>query len=459
MAISMFIGAPICDALGLKRMLGLAFLCHVVGSVLTVGSPYMVPSGGSSIAFYVLWASMFLVGAANGFVEIGINPLTTTIYSTEKTHMLNVLHAWWPGGLFVGGFLASILINKAMGLPDDGVALIDGKADAVDASKTMLGWQIKAGLVFIPTLIYGALFLFEKFPVTERVKAGVSSQSMYMEIFRPMFILWAICMLMTASVELGPQQWQNSVLTKTSGISGTWILMYTSAIMFTLRHFAGPIAHRLSPVGMLAGSALLTAVGLYLLSFADSTFTAFAYATIYGLGIVYFWPTMLGVTAERFPRGGAFLLGLMGCVGNLAVALILPVMGGFYDKGTLAALPADLRGQVVTAAGGPGAAASGNLDAEKLKVLEKSHPDEVKVAVIEGARQAFRNVSVLAVVLVIIFAAIAVSDRMRGGYEPEKLPDKEFTPSELASDFSRDGRSRRHRVVAAGIARRPYRAG
>ena len=181
-----------------------------------------------------------------------------------------------------------------------------------------------------------------------------------------MFMLWAVCMLMTASVELGPQQWQNSVITKTSKISGTWILMYTSFMMFLLRHFAGPIAHRLSPVGMLTGSAVLTGIGLYLLSFANSTVTAFAYATIYGLGIVYFWPTMLGVTAERFPKGGAFLLGLMGCVGNLAVAAILPVMGGIYDNGTLNALPADIRPQVL--------AEGAKLDADKLAALEKTEP-------------------------------------------------------------------------------------
>jgi MFS family permease len=437
MAISMFVGAPICDALGLKRMLGLAFLCHIVGSTLTVGSPYLVPQGSSTVAFYVLWAAMFLVGSANGFVEIGINPLTATIYSKEKTHMLNVLHAWWPGGLFIGGFLASILINTIMGLAYDGIALASAPEGApAAAEKILLGWQIKAGLVFIPTLIYGALFVFEKFPVTERVASGVSSRAMYMEVFRPMFILWAVCMLMTASVELGPQQWQNSVLTKTSNISGTYILMYTSAIMFVLRHFAGPIAHRISPVGLLTGSAALTAVGLYLLSFADSTFTAFTYATIYGLGIVYFWPTMLGVTAERFPRGGAFLLGLMGCVGNLAVAMILPVMGGFYDRGTLAALPEDLRPLVVASpASGATAGEAGKVDEEKLKALEKTHPAEAKVAVIAGARQAFRKVAPVPVVLFVVFAAIAISHHLRGGYKPEQLQGEEFTPAELASDF------------------------
>jgi MFS family permease len=416
MALSMLVGAPICDALGMKRMLGLAFLCHIVGSVLTVGSPYIVPAGNKDAAYWVLWAAMFLVGSANGFVEIGINPLAATLYPTKKTHMLNILHAWWPGGLLIGGFLASILINKAMGLADDG--------SASSRATMVLGWQVKAGLVFIPTLIYGAMFLFESFPVTERVASGVSSREMYMQALRPMFLLWAVCMLMTASVELGPQQWQNSVLTKTSKISGTYIIMYTSFLMFLLRHFAGPIAHRFSPVGMLTGSAVLTAIGLYLLSFANNATTAFTYATIYGLGIVYFWPTMLGVTAERFPRGGAFLLGLMGCVGNLAIAIILPYMGNIYDKETLAYLPADARAQVVV---------NGKLDPDRLETLPKDVADP---AVINGARMAFRYVSALPVILIIIFGSIALSDRARGGYQPEQLgKEKELTPAELASDY------------------------
>ncbi|MGP0065478.1 MAG: MFS transporter [Isosphaeraceae bacterium] len=437
MAISMFIGAPICDALGLKKMLGLAFLCHLIGSGLTVGAPYLIPHDAdpqtrSTYAYWILYIAMLLVGAANGFVEIGINPLTATLYPKEKTHRLNVLHAWWPGGLLLGGFLASILINKLMGLPDDGIAVTKGGdgAATVDAAKTLLGWQIKAALVFIPTLIYGALFLFEELPVSERVGAGVSSKEMYLQALRPMFIVWAICMLMTAAVELGPQQWQNSVLTKTSGISGTYIIMYTSFMMFLLRHFAGPIAHRLSPVGMLTGSAVLTGIGLYLLSFANSGPTAFAYATIYGLGIVYFWPTMLGVTAERFPKGGAFLLGLMGCVGNLAIALILPFMGQIYDSQTLAALPPESQAVVKKADGG--------LDQDKLQVLRKTEPVKVDQAEASGAQQAFRRVAVLPIILVVIFGSIAIMDRLRGGYKPEELAaakDKEFTESELASDF------------------------
>ena len=426
MAISMFVGAPICDALGMKKMLGLAFLSHLLGNILLVAAPYVVPHAEGAlfdrnIAFYVLWASMFLVGCANGFVEIGINPLAATLYPTEKTHILNVLHAWWPGGLLLGGFLASIVINKAMGLTDAGMA-------GADRDKMILGWQIKAALVFIPTLIYGALFLYEPLPVTERVEAGISSREMYSQALRPMFLLWAVCMLLTASTELGPQQWQNSVMTKTSNISGTWIIMYTSFMMFLLRHFAGPIAHKLSPIGMLTGSSILTAAGLYLLSTADSAVTAFAFATIFGLGIVFYWPTMLGVTAERFPKGGAFLMGLMGCVGNLAIAAILPIMGGIYDSATLDKLPAEVRAQV---------AAEGKLDPDKLDKVRAANAQAVDVAEIEGARQAFRQVAILPLLLVVIFGSIAVADRLKGGYRPEELAtkDKELTPSELASDY------------------------
>lgn len=412
MATSMLFGSPVCDHFGMKRMLGMAFGCHVLGSLLTVFAPNIVPAGNADFAYWVLWLAMFLVGCANGFVEVGINPLAATLYPARKTHMLNVLHAWWPGGLFIGGFLASILINKAMGLGDDGTA---SSRDWMIA-----GWRIKAALVFIPTAIYGALFFYEKFPVTERVASGVSSSQMFSEALRPMFLLWAFCMLLTASVELGPQQWQNSVLTKTSGLSGTYIIMYTSFLMFLLRHFAGPIAHKLSPVGMLTISAVLTAIGLYALSFANSATTAFATATIYGLGIVYFWPTMLGVTAERFPRGGAFLLGLMGCVGNLAIAAILPIMGQIYDTQTLGALPADVRPKVVNSAG--------ELDPEQLHKLPKDVADPAEI---EGAKWAFRYVSALPVVLVVIFGSIALYDRSRGGYKPEELPAE----ASVASDY------------------------
>ncbi len=122
------------------------------------------------------------------------------------------------------------------------------------------------------------------------------------QAFRPLFLIWAFCMLLTASTELAPQSWQASVMEKTANLDGTQILVYTSGMMFILRHFAGPIAHQISPIGLLVVSSILAGSGLYLLSFANNFGTAFGFATIFGLGIAYFWPTMLGVASERFPR-------------------------------------------------------------------------------------------------------------------------------------------------------------
>ncbi|MFO0911071.1 MAG: MFS transporter [Isosphaeraceae bacterium] len=415
MATSMAIGSFIVDALGMKRMLGLAFLCHLVGTGLTVGTPYLY-GGNSNTAFSILWFATFLVGCANGFVEIGINPLAATLYPKEKTHMLNILHAWWPGGLCLGGLIA-LAITRALGL-DSG---------NVEPGTAMLGWQIKIGLIFIPTIVYGVMFFSAEFPVTERVASGISTADMISEAFRPMFLLWAFCMLLTASTELAPQGMQSLVLEKTANMNGTIILIYTSTMMFILRHFAGPIAHKLSPVGMLTGSAILSAVGLFLLSFAYDRVSAIGAATIFGLGITYFWPTMLGVTAERFPRGGAFLLGIMGCVGNLAIGVVSPWMGGINDSITLKNIPAELQNRVVV---------ERTVKDDLVKQLPAAEQKIVADAQSEGAKWSFRYVSALPLALVFIFGAIALSDRARGGYRPELLtPRSDIEEASLASDY------------------------
>lgn len=415
MAAAMLVGAPLCDKLGMKFMLGMAFLCHLVGTIVTIATPYIASPGDS--AFLTLCIATFLVGAANGFVEIGINPLAATLYPTEKTHMLNVLHAWWPGGLMLGG-LISLALSYGLGIEVGGL----GK----DPAATQFGWQIKMAIILIPTILYGAIFLGAKLPKTERVEAGISSKEMYSQALRPLFLLWAFCMLLTASTELAPQGMQSLVLEKTAGMNGTIILVYTSLIMFILRHFAGPIAHAVSPVGMLIGSSVLSAIGLFALSYATDTITAIGAATIFGLGIVYFWPTMLGVTAERFPRGGAFLLGIMGCVGNIAISQAQPAMGSINDRVTISSMSPDIRSKVVD---------NKVVVGEKVKALPQAEQDLVLTAQKEGASQSFRYVTVLPLILVVLFTGIALYDKSRGGYKPEEISSAKIDQAKVSSDY------------------------
>lgn len=474
MAVSMLVLAPLCDWLGMGKVLFLAWMCHFFGIVGTIFAP-KPPNVSPDMSYQVLWWATFLVGSGNGLVEIAINPLAATLFPREKTHYLNVLHAWWPGGLIMAGLLASFVISGASHdlFVTDLTPRIRAQFPGVDFGDHL--WKLKMGVLFIPLAIYGVMCLGQRFPSTERVEANVSTGRMFLEVLNPLFLIWAFCMMLTASTELGPNQWQESVLTRTAGVSGTLVFVYTSGLMFVMRFFAGPLAHALSPVGMLTGSAALSALGLYWLSFADNAEMAFSAATVFGIGIAYFWPTMLGVTAERFPKGGALVLGLMGSVGNLAIAAVLPLMGGIYDSYTVRALSPEVRQQSVKGAdnkpvpivttvdarefslGGmlptwigsrlPPAAADYSLEkalpSEVFRQLypegfEKLNPvaikiisddkkqyqtqaDAIRAAEKAGAAQAFRKVAVLPCVLVVIFGLIALFDKLRGGYKAKIL--------------------------------------
>ena len=365
--ISILIGGSLVDFFGMRNLLLLSSGGYIVAVAAVLFAP--LPAGPvgpyySDPGFITLFGAMLLIGLSQGLVEGVINPLCATLYPQEKTHRMNVLHAWWPGGLIVGGLLA-FGITKLMAL-DSG---------SVSAATATLGWKIKLGTILLPGALYGVLTVGRKFPATERVAAGVSAGEMFRELLRPLFILLWLCMWMTAITELGPDQWVGSLITNLTGMQGILILVYTAGIMFVLRFFGGPLAHRFSPMGLLTGSAVLAAIGLYGLGAAYDPFTAFAAATVFGVGKTYFWPTMLGVTSELFPKGGAATLAIMGGTGNLAVAFILPAMGGWYQD--------------------------------------------------YGAAAAFQYVGVFPIILTVIFGALFFYFKSQGGYRAVRLESKE----------------------------------
>jgi MFS family permease len=362
--IAILVGGSLVDFLGMRRLLRISSFGYIIATLAIMFAPR--PSAPvtpyyTDPGFIILYAGMLMLGLSQGLVEGAINPLVATVYSDDKTHRFNVLHAWWPGGMIAGGLLV-YGITKMMRLDQTGVS----------AASATVGWQVKMALVMVPAAAYGLLTIGQKFPKTERVEAGVSSRAMFAEILRPMFLLMFVCMCMTASTELGPDQWVGTLITNLTGMRGILILVYTAGIMFLLRFFVGGrLAHWLSPMGLLTVSAALSAIGLFSLATVRTPIQAFLAATVFGVGKTFFWPTMLGVTSERFPRGGAVLLAIMGGAGNLAVAFILPLMGGWYDA--------------------------------------------------HGAAVAFRYVGVLPIILTVIFALLWQHYRSRGGYRAIQL--------------------------------------
>ena len=322
--VSIWIGGSLVDFLGMRRLLlvsSAGYLAAVLAILLAPRPETAAATFYTDPGFLTLYGAMLTLGLAQGLVEGVINPLATSMYPREKTHRLNVLHAWWPGGLIVGG-LASYGLTKAMGL-DSG---------SVPAATATLGWQIKLGLITLPAIVYAAMVWNQPFPKTERVTAGVTNRDMVREVFSPLFLLWWVCMWMTAATELGPDQWVGSVMTQVAHMQGILLLVYTASLMFILRFFGGRLAHALSPLGLLTVSAILSAIGLWGLSSVSTPGGALLTATVFGVGKTFFWPLMLAFTAERFAKSGALGLAIIGGTGNLSVAFILPIMGSWYDN-------------------------------------------------------------------------------------------------------------------------------
>jgi MFS family permease len=294
--LSILFGGTLCDLLGMGRLLKLAAVGHIAGVLLTV----------FATDFTMLFAATVVIGIANGFVEAGINPLIATLYRENKTARLVKLHAWFPGGIVVGGVLA-------FGFTQLG-----------------LGWQAKMLLMLVPSAIYAAMFFAQRFPDSERKAAGVSTAAMYGELKRPLFLVVFVCMWLTAATELGPGQWVSNIFNEVMHSTlqaGVLLLVWINGIMYALRQFGGGLAHRFSPVTLVAVTAPIAALGLWLFGRADTPVLAFAAAALLAVGTAFWWPTMLGLTSERFPRGGALALAMVGAAGAFSTAIAGPVMG------------------------------------------------------------------------------------------------------------------------------------
>jgi MFS family permease len=315
--LAVIIGGMIVDLIGMKRLLVMAFIFHFLGIVLTVFAQ----------GYWTLFVSTLVIGIANGTVEAACNPLVTTLYSENKVSKLNYFHLWFPGGIVLGTLI--VILFNSMGL----------------------GWQVQVGIMILPTLIYGYLFSRLKFPVTERVSSGVSTASMYKSVTSPLFIFMFVCMFGTAITELFTGQWID-VLLKNVTDNAILILTLTSGVMVIGRGLAEPVMRRFSPQAVLLMSAIVSTIGLYLLSTLTGNSIFFS-AFIFGIGVCYFWPTMLGFIAENVPKSGALGINLMGGAGMFAVSVYTLLMGKFYDNLVLDKLPvgADLSVYLQTESG------------------------------------------------------------------------------------------------------------
>jgi MFS family permease len=368
-ALTLLVICPLLDIIGAKRVVLFSSACFIIGPGLILLSPMME---GIDAVYGMLTFGMVVSGMAWGAMEASVNPVTAALYPGDKTHRLNQLHAWWPAGIVIGG-LASILVFQQLGL----------------------GWQAAIALIPIPAIVCGGWALTQDFPKTESSAMGVPFKEMIAEPFkRPTFWIFPAIMLLTASAELAPGSWVDVALSQTVGMPGILVLVYVSAIMFVMRHFAGPLERRFSDMGLLWFCTVPAAIGLYLLSVANTPVTALVAATLWAFGVCFMWPTMLAATSRRYPRGGSWSIGIVGFAGALAIYFVLPQIGAIYDRAKL------------EKAGGDAAFAALQPGPELGRVLAFA------------AEQSFQVIAIVPIVLFFVFGTVWLAERRKNGPRP-----------------------------------------
>lgn len=401
--IIILLSSLIADRIGFGPLMFIAFGMHLVSAALTLATGAAFAAGGKDLAFQCLFWGMFLFAIGNGIAEAVVNPLVATLFPQRKTHYLNILHAGWPGGLIVGGLASFFMAGGEEAKP--------------------VAWQIQISLFLVPVVLYGLMMIGQRFPRSEASVSGVKYRDMLGELgllgaavicgllalffkndlglqpivaggisagllvafgvvtgFRFGHLLLAFLLLvhaMVGYVELGTDSWIAKITgtIMASEANGLLLFVYTSGLMFILRFFAGPIVERISPLGLLAVSAIFGALGLTLLGNATSIVMCVVAATIYGVGKTFLWPTMLGVVSEQFPKGGAITIGAVGGVGMLSAGLLGgPGIGFLQDQNASASLQqADAETYERYKASGPNSflwMETVGLDGAKVGVLE-----------------------------------------------------------------------------------------
>jgi MFS family permease len=448
------LGGVICDKIGYGPLVVAAFALHVLSAVVTF-------MAGGANAYTMLTLGMFIFAFANGTLEAVANPLVATLFPNNRTHYLNILHASWPLGMILGAAAGWVL--------DD---------------QMKIHWKIQLSLYLIPTIVYGLMFMGQHMPKSEASAKGTSFGDMFKDVGLLgalvvgfllslfvagtfgvsdtvariiagvlviivgvmtkfsigsflLFVLF-IAHAMVGAVELGTDGWiQNITGNLFTSEQGKALFLWTSAIMFGLRFCAHWIEStlKLSPVGLLLVCSILAVVGLQLASTMQTFTMALVALGLYAVGKTFFWPTMLAVVGDRYPRSGAVAMSIMGGIGMLSAGLIGgPGLGFGKDKFAAEALNASnpaLYAQVKAAEPSKflGIWQATPIDGKKLaeakEAKEKTADQKAIVAADQaGDRATLKADSYIPAAMAAIYLLILLYFKTIGGYRPVKIEEQ-----------------------------------
>jgi len=463
-AIMMILFSLIVDKIGYKVSMMCAFALQAASVVLTF----------TATSFNGMWWACILAGLGHGVVEAVINPLVASLYRDAKTKWLAILHAAWPAGIAIGAAIYMTIFGRAESWGDARIA-----------------WVI----MLLPVIAYGVMYLMcKRFPVDERVEAkvpykdmlkelgglgaflaisfvgyevysqlGLFAEGQYTRLFAALaigavggtlfgfavksagrWLFFFLCVLMVplATAELATDGWIQNLMRPTLGKYAGWALVFSASIMTVLRFFAGIPLKRVGPLGLLLISSVFSIIGLFALSAATGVFIFVAFV-FYAVGQTFYWPAMLGLTSEQYPKGGALTLNTVSAMGLLTVGIFgFPFLGAVQDsydaKAVLAAQPAIVElvkseERTIEMKGKPElivqekflfAVKYPSINADAI-MAQAEFPEDGKAALQEeiknSGRKTLRVASILPIIMVLGFLAMLLWFRSQGGYKPVHL--------------------------------------
>jgi len=458
--VSIIIFSLFIDRIGYKVAMIYSFVSYLVYTAMAIAAYGCIHGvtgdallAGQKHGYQLLYWGSIILGLGNGTVEAYANPIVSTMFNTDKVKWLNRLHAGWPAGLVMGGLCTIALANNA-------------------------DWRINLGLILVPAVTFFLILIGKNFPRSEREQAGVSYLTMLKELgvfgafvgfglvfaqlgqvfgwsqnvswiltgavvvafaaitksFGRLLLAFLIIIMMPqATTELGTNGWITALMEdpmKAAGYNSAWVLVYTSAIMLVLRFCAGPLAHKFSPVGLLASCSALAALGILAMSHTAHAGlgTIFAAATLFGLGITFFWPTILGLTSEQCPRGGALTLNAMGGIGMLAVGILgAPFLGYMQESSTTQQLQLTSPAlyQQVTMKQNYLLGAYEAIDpAKSVNVTDAQSQADIQAATTAGKFSALGKMAIFPAFTFACYLALMLYFKSKGGYRAVQLTAK-----------------------------------
>jgi MFS family permease len=462
-----FIGGLVVDKIGYGKLIVAAFLFHVLSAVVTFAA---TKGQAQDTAYMFLYLGTFVFALANGTLEAVANPLVSTLFPRNRTHYLNILHASWPAGLVLGGLVGWIL-GEGM----------------------QVSWKLQLGLFLVPTALYGVAFFGQPFPKSEASAKGLSVGQMLQEVgllgalvacfvvglfFKDQlggilafftgsaffasaawsYLAWGVALALllvvgiktnfsigavllfvlfvthglVGAVELGTDGWiQNITGNILTPAQGKILFVFTSLLMFSLRFCADFIERslKISPIGLLFICSMLAVIGLRMVSGIETFAGAMIALAVYAIGKTFFWPTMLAVVGDRFPRTGAVAMSIMGGIGMMSAGLLGgPGLGYAKDRFTAEHLSATAPA-IYEQYKAP--ASSRFLFLEEVRGLDGTKLSEAQTAAVKtpeqqivaeasivGDRETLKADSFIPAVMAAIYVLLFLYFKTIGGYKP-----------------------------------------